>query len=119
MLAFVVAEARPLKTLADGDILVFIDVTPVLVLPTLNVGRVIVWVLAFTVTGRVVLLNDHACAILTHTFRTGSSAVSGCVLFQVVGTGSAGLVVAGPAVAVTTVVEVAAAVAAAAAAASS
>src|SRR6266702_3961347 len=95
MVVFVIAEARSLKTLADGDILVVIDVTPVLILPTLDVGRVILWVLAVTLAGRVVVLNDYACAILTHARRTGSTAVGSCVLlpsrrYGLCGVGSSG-----------------------------
>src|SRR5216683_4267755 len=80
MVMFVIAEARSLKTLANGEILVIVDVAPVIVLPPLDVGRVVVGVFALAFAAGVVVLDHYIHAILIHAHRIRVSTASGCGL---------------------------------------
>src|SRR6266850_1726568 len=80
MVIFVIAEACSFKTLTNGEILIVVDVAPVLVLPPLHIGRVVLRVFALAFAAGVIVLDHYRHAILIHAHSIRVSAVSGRAL---------------------------------------
>src|SRR5712672_1821691 len=80
VVVFLITETRSLKTLANSEILILFNVAPVLVLPSLDMCRVVVRVFALILATGLVVLDHYTHAILVHMDRTGASADGSCVL---------------------------------------